>query len=155
MCTQYLKKNQKFTLVNRLNLLLTDLSTLISQGRLFQITVCGSLLVELASYNRMYFCLQVDGFITGGYKWWAKGFLLAFTICDFLARVFKVFRYSFSEAMPILFFFSCPIAMKFSPVIAYGLKIVNNCAVLSKIDITMTTTNKQKLVLIKAEFCVI
>ena len=97
----------------------------------------------------------------GPYKWWGKGFLLAFTISEFLARVLKVFRYSFSEAIPIFFnhlksvFVSCPIAMKFSPVIAYGLKIVNNCAVLSKIDITMTTTNKQKLVLIKAEFCVI
>ena len=33
--------------------------------------------------------------------------------------------------------------MKFSPVIAYGLKIVNNYVVLNKIDITMTTTNKK------------
>ena len=33
--------------------------------------------------------------------------------------------------------------MTFSPVTAYGLKIVNNYVVLSKIDITMTTTNKK------------
>ena len=33
--------------------------------------------------------------------------------------------------------------MKFSPVIAYGLKIMNNYVVLSKIDTTMTTTNKK------------
>ena len=33
--------------------------------------------------------------------------------------------------------------MKVSPVIAYGLKIVNNYEVLSKIDITVTTTNKK------------
>ena len=42
----------------------------------------------------------------------------------------KVFRESFSEAMPIFFnrlksgFFLCPILIKFSPVIAYGLKFV-------------------------------
>ena len=45
-------------------------------------------------------------------------------------RVFFVFRYSFSEAIPIFFnrlksgFFPCPIAIKFSPVIGYGLKFV-------------------------------
>ena len=42
---------------------------------------------------------------------------------------FKVFRYSFSEAIPIFFnrlkcFFPRPIAIKFSPVIGYGLKFV-------------------------------
>ena len=45
--------------------------------------------------------------------------------------------------------------MKFSPVIAYGLKIVNNYVVLSNVDITMTTTNIKKMVLVKADFCVI
>ena len=46
------------------------------------------------------------------------------------ALPFKVFRYSFSEAIPIFFnrlksvFFPCPIAIKFSPVIGYGLKVV-------------------------------
>ena len=63
-------------------------------------------------------------------------------------REVKVFRYSFSEAIPIFFnrhksdFFCCPIAMKFSPVIAYGLKNCEN-VVLSNIDITMTTINKK------------
>ena len=57
--------------------------------------------------------------------------------------VFKVFRYSFSEAIPIFFnrlksdFFPCPIAIQFSPVIRYGLKCEN--VVLSKINITMRT----------------
>ena len=56
----------------------------------------------------------------------------------------KVFRYSFSEAIPIFFnrlksgFFPCPIVMKFSPVCN---EICEN-VVLSKIDITMTTINK-------------
>ena len=42
----------------------------------------------------------------------------------------KVFRYNFSEAITIFFncrksvFFPCPIAIKFSPVIGYGLKFV-------------------------------
>ena len=42
----------------------------------------------------------------------------------------KVFRYSFSEAIPIFFnrlksaFFPCPIAIKISPVIGVGLKFV-------------------------------
>ena len=42
----------------------------------------------------------------------------------------KVFRYSLSEAIPIFFnrlksvFFPCAIAIKFSPVIGYGLKFV-------------------------------
>ena len=64
-CTQYLK-NQKFKWANSFNWL-TDLSSLISQGRLFQITVCGSLLVESATFSTVcIFCLQVDGFITGG-----------------------------------------------------------------------------------------
>ena len=42
----------------------------------------------------------------------------------------KVFRNSSSEAIPIFFnrlksvFFPCPIAIKFSPVIGYGLKFV-------------------------------
>ena len=42
----------------------------------------------------------------------------------------KVFRYSFSEAIPIFFnslksvFFPCLIAIKFSPLIGYGLKFV-------------------------------
>ena len=44
--------------------------------------------------------------------------------------VIKVFRYSFSEAIPVFFnrlkrgFFPCPIAIKFSSVIGYGLKFV-------------------------------
>ena len=59
-----------------------------------------------------------------------------------------MFRYSFSEAIPIFFnglksvFFPCPIAIKFSPVIGYGIEICEN-VVLNKIDITMTTTNKK------------
>ena len=42
----------------------------------------------------------------------------------------EVFRYRFSEAIPIFFnrlksvFFPCPIAIKFSPVIGVGLKFV-------------------------------
>ena len=41
-----------------------------------------------------------------------------------------MFRYSFSEAIPIFlnrlksFFFLCPIVIKFSPVTGYGLKFV-------------------------------
>ena len=42
---------------------------------------------------------------------------------------FTVFRYSFSEALPMFFnrlkvIFPCPIATKFSSVIGYGLKFV-------------------------------
>ena len=76
-------------------------------------------------------------------------------------EVFKVFRYSFSEAIPIFFnrlksgFFPCPIAIKFSPaVIDYGLKFVKTYF-LSKIYITMTTINNKILKLVKAEFYVI
>ena len=66
----------------------------------------------------------------------------------------KVFRYnSFSEAIPIffnrlnsVFFFPCPIAMHFSPVIGYGLKFMKtNDVVLSKIDITLARINKKLL----------
>ena len=59
-----------------------------------------------------------------------------------------MFRYSFSEVIPIFFsglksgFFPCPIAIKFSSVIGYGIEICEN-VVLSKIDITMTTTKKK------------
>ena len=73
----------------------------------------------------------------------------------FFYTVFQRLYTNFSIAIKVFFFFPCLIAMKVSPVIAYGLKIVNNYVVLSKIDITITTTNKKKLVLIKAEFCVI
>ena len=43
--------------------------------------------------------------------------------------------------------YPCLIAIEFSPVTGYGLKIV-------KIDITKTTIDKKTLKLIKAEFCV-
>ena len=59
----------------------------------------------------------------------------------------RPYRYS---SVPLKVFFPCPIAIKFSPVI----EICEN-VVLSKIDITMTTINKKKLKLIKAEFCMI
>ena len=48
----------------------------------------------------------------------------------------------------------CLIAIKCSPVIWLWIEICEN-AVLSKIDITMTTINKKTLKLIKVEFCVI
>ena len=68
---------------------------------------------------------------------------------------FKVFRYTFSETIPIFFnrfksdFTPCLIATKFSPVIDYGLKFVKNVG-FSKIDIIMTTVNKKPLKLINA-----
>ena len=51
-------------------------------------------------------------------------------LCLCRDALIKVFLYSFSEAIPIFFnrlksgFFPCPIAIKFSPVIGYGLKFL-------------------------------
>ena len=71
-----------------------------------------------------------------------------------------MFRYSFSEAIPI--FFNRLKSGFFLVRHRYGIftsnwlwiEICEN-VVLSKIDITMTTINKKTLKLVKAEFCVI
>ena len=63
-------------------------------------------------------------------------------------RKVKGSRYSFSEAIPIFFnrlksvFFSCPIAVKCSPIIWLWIEICENVG-FSKIDITVTTINKK------------
>ena len=55
---------------------------------------------------------------------------LRYTYCYHCFLSEKVFRYSFTEAIPIFFnrlksvLFPCPIAIKFSLVIGYGLKFV-------------------------------
>ena len=60
----------------------------------------------------------------------------------------KLFRYSFSEAIPIFFnllykvVFHCPIAVKFFSSNWLWIESCEN-RVLSKIDITMTTINKK------------
>ena len=65
-------------------------------------------------------------------------------------RKVKESRYSFSEAIPISFnrlksvFFSCPIAVKCSPIIWLWIEICENVG-FSKIDITVTTINKKTL----------
>ena len=70
-----------------------------------------------------------------------------------------MFRSSFSEAIPIFF---NRLKSVFSSSDRYKIFISNwlwveicENAVLSKIDITMTTINKKNLKLMKAEFCVI
>ena len=82
-----------------------------------------------------------------------------FKFCLNNLLVIKVFRYSFSEAIPI---FSITLKVVFSFSDRYKILTSNwlwieNCenVVLSKIDFTMTTINKKTLKLIKADFCVI
>ena len=71
-----------------------------------------------------------------------------------------MFRYSFSEAIPIFFnrlkvVFSLSDRYKIFTSILLWIEICEN-VVSGKIDITMTTTNTEKtLKLIKADFCVI
>ena len=60
-----------------------------------------------------------------------------------------MFQYSFSKVVPIFFnllksdFFPCPIAIKFLPVVGVNWIEICENVVLSKIDITMATINRQ------------